>query len=119
VPEDAGLVLDESQVRGDVGSIVFAQRTAAMFPRDIEHSPMLDETCETPVAFLFGESVVGRVMDVETRVVGVPKHESKLDAAAPALGHGVGVKAMFEVYGALIGVVTMWEQQNAPKIQRK
>jgi len=50
----------------------------------------------------------------QSRIVGVPEHETKLDTAAPAFGGLVVVEAMFEIYGALVDIVTEWEKQDTP-----
>jgi hypothetical protein len=53
--------------------------------------------------------MVGAVVRVYRRVLGVPKHDSKLGAAAPVVRYVIGLEAMLEVYGTLVDIVAVWE----------
>lgn len=53
-------------------------------------------------------------MNVQARIVRVPEDEGELNTAAPVFGDRVGVEAMLEVNGALVNVVSVREEQDAP-----
>lgn len=97
VPEDAGLILYNPDICTDVCRIVLNERSVGIFPSHVEHPAHFEESREAPVALLLCEPVVGRVLVVYRRVVGVPQNEGELDAAAPVLGNVVGLEAMLEV----------------------
>lgn len=109
MPQNTRLVLNKAQVSSDIGSIVLAERSAASFPRYVEHTAVLNEASEPPIALFFGESMVGRMVDFQAGVVRVPEHERKLNAAAPVIGDLISFKAMFEINRALINIIPMWE----------
>jgi hypothetical protein len=59
--------------------------------------------------------MVGRVVEIDVRVVLVPQHECKLYAAAPVVGDVVRVEAVFEIDGALVeDVVAEGEEEDPP-----
>ena len=64
VPQDTCLVLNKPDIGGDIGRVIFAQRAVAVFPGNVEHSPVFDEAGEAPVALLLGESVVSGMVHV-------------------------------------------------------
>ena len=80
---------------------------------------MLNETSETPIAFFFGESMMSSVVDIQAGIVRVPEDERKLNTAAPVVGNLISFEAVFKINGALVDIVTMWEEQNAPVKEKK
>jgi hypothetical protein len=64
VPQNTRLILDKAKVGGDVGSIIFAEGSAAALPWYIKHSAVLNKSSETPITFFLRESMVGSVMDI-------------------------------------------------------
>jgi hypothetical protein len=112
MPQDASLILNQSEVSGDVGRIIFYKGSAATpaFPGYIEHSPMLNEPGEAPITLLLSETVMGCVMNIEAGVVGVPQDQCELHTTAPVLGDLVRLEPMLQVDGGLINVVAMREE---------
>ena len=52
----------------------------------------------------------------ERRVIDVPHHQAKLDAATPIVGDAARIrKTVLEVDGSLVNIIAEREQQNAPK----
>jgi hypothetical protein len=68
---------------------------------------MLHETGEAPVTLILGKAMVGSMVDVQTRVVWIPKDKGKLQTRAPVLGYLIWFVAMFEVDGALVDVIAV------------
>jgi hypothetical protein len=64
VPQNTRLILDEAKIGGDVGSVIFAEGSAAALPWYIKHSAVLDKSSKTPIAFFLSESMMGSVMDI-------------------------------------------------------
>jgi hypothetical protein len=84
------------------------------FPRDVEHLAKLSKSREPPVTLFFREAVVRMVVCVYGRIVRVPKEQSKLNTTAPIFRDIVGLETVFEIYGALVDIVTKWKEENAP-----
>jgi hypothetical protein len=64
MPQYARLILDEAYVSGNIGGVVLAEGSTAPFPGYIEHTTVLDEASKPPIAFFFGESMMGSVVDI-------------------------------------------------------
>jgi hypothetical protein len=71
---------------------------------------VLDESGESPIAFLLSESMVGCVVYIETWIIWVPENQGKLNAAAPVLGDFVGFKAVLQIDRGLVDVITVGKE---------
>jgi hypothetical protein len=64
VPQHTRLILNKANISGNICGIIFAEGSAAAFPRDVEHASVLNKPCEAPITLFLGEAVMSSVMDV-------------------------------------------------------
>lgn len=64
MPQYARFIFNETYVSGNIGGVVLAEGSTAPFPGYIEHTAVLNEASKAPIAFFFGESMMGSVVDI-------------------------------------------------------
>jgi hypothetical protein len=74
MPQDAGFILYDTDVSGDVAGIIFDEWTARVVPWLLEHSSELKKSSEAPITLFLGKTMVCGMVSKKRRIMNIPHH---------------------------------------------